>query len=195
MRTETIDTPGGFIRALGTERDPNGRDAHSPGAKLDAGKNRLGLVYGGFARALSEVGLVGTYGANKYTANGWVDVPDGISRYTDAMYRHLASEATGEHYDKDTGLRHAAHAAWNALARLDLMLRGVEQGAQPVAQNAAMQAEVEWQSMSHQERNQRMRAALDAMPIAKLQAGYPAFAKEVKDFYGLSTTEQECNGV
>ena len=66
---------------------------------------------------------MGTYGANKYTDNGWMSVPNGVQRYTDAMYRHLFSEAVGEQCDRDTGLAHAAHAAWNALARLDLMLR------------------------------------------------------------------------
>ncbi len=108
------------------ELDPNGKNAHTPGAKLDAGKSRLGLVLSGFSRALQEVGKVGTYGANKYTDNGWMEVPNGISRYTDAMYRHLMKEAAGEVCDKDTELLHAAHAAWNALARLDLMLRDGE---------------------------------------------------------------------
>lgn len=93
------------------------------GAKLDAGKNRVGLVLFGFALALQEVSKVGTYGANKYTDNGWMEVPDGERRYTDAMLRHLMREASGEVCDPDTGLRHAAHAAWNALARLDLALR------------------------------------------------------------------------
>lgn len=106
------------------EADPRGRDPHKPGAKLDAGKPRAGLVLGAFARSLQAVVDVGTYGANKYTAHGWVVVPDGVERYTDAMHRHLLAEATGEAADKDTGLLHAAHAAWNALARLDLMLRG-----------------------------------------------------------------------
>lgn len=105
------------------EQDPSGRDAHTPGAKLDAGKNRLGLVLQGFALALQAVGEVGTYGANKYTDNGWMEVPNGQARYTDALYRHLLKEATGEQCDPDTDLLHAAHAAWNALARLDLMLR------------------------------------------------------------------------
>lgn len=105
------------------EKDPNGKGAHDPGAKLDQGKNRLGLVMNGFSRALQAVGEVGTYGANKYTDNGWMQVPSGVDRYTDAMYRHLMKEAAGEMSDKDTGLLHAAHAAWNALARLDLMLR------------------------------------------------------------------------
>lgn len=104
------------------ESDPNGRAAHEPGSKLDAGKNRLGLVLGGFALALQEVGKIGTYGAGKYTDSGWVTVPNGPERYTDAMYRHLLKEAGGEMNDTDTGLAHAAHAAWNALARLELAL-------------------------------------------------------------------------
>lgn len=105
------------------EADPNGKKPNEAGAKLDAGKNRCGLVLFGFTRALQEVSKVGTYGANKYTDNGWMEVPDGERRYTDAMMRHLLREAEGEECDPDTGLRHAAHAAWNALARLDLALR------------------------------------------------------------------------
>lgn len=109
------------------ERDPTGRDAHSPGAKLDAGKNRAGLVIFGFARAIAEVCKVGTFGANKYTPNGWMAVPNGIERYTDALFRHLLKHASGEREDPDTGERHLAHAAWNALAILDLTLRETEE--------------------------------------------------------------------
>lgn len=105
------------------ELDPNGTPANEPGAKLDAGKNRLGLVLGGFSRALQEVGKVGTFGANKYTDNGWMAVPGGVDRYTDAMFRHLLTESEGVTVDEQTGLLHAAHTAWNALARLDLLLR------------------------------------------------------------------------
>ena len=105
------------------ETDPTGRQAGEPGAKLDAGKPRLGLVLMGFARALEEVGKVGTFGAKEYSDNGWIDVPDGRRRYTDAMFRHFIKEATGEECDRKSGLKHAAHAAWNALARLDLELR------------------------------------------------------------------------
>lgn len=109
------------------EVDPNGKQANEPGAKLDAGKNRLGLVLGGFALALEQVGQVGTFGANKYSPNGWVSVPNGVDRYTDAMYRHLMKEAQGEMIDPQTELFHAAHTAWNALARLDLMVRKWDQ--------------------------------------------------------------------
>mgnify|MGYP001566574872 CR=1 FL=1 len=108
------------------ESDPHGMGAKQSGAKLDAGKVRLGLVLCGFSRALQEVGKVGTYGADKYTDNGWIDVPDGERRYTDAMLRHLMREADGEWIDADTGLLHAAQVAWNALARLDLALRRLE---------------------------------------------------------------------
>lgn len=97
-----------------------------PGVKLDQGKPRLDLVLGGFARALLEVGKIGTFGANKYTDHGWIDVPNGEQRYTDALLRHLLAERSGEHADSESGLPHAAHAAWCALARLDLQLRQLE---------------------------------------------------------------------
>jgi len=108
------------------EIDPLGKSQHEPGAKLDHGKIRAGLVINGFARALSEVSRVGTFGAQKYTPCGWIQVENGVERYTDAMYRHLMAEARGETLDNETYIRHAAHAAWNALARLDLMIREEE---------------------------------------------------------------------
>lgn len=108
------------------ERDPHGTDAHQPGAKLDAGKARAGLVLGDFARALQQVSLVGTFGAQKYTDHGWLTVPAGVERYTDAMLRHWLAEHYSAPHDSQTGLLHAAHLAWNALARLELMLRDHE---------------------------------------------------------------------
>lgn len=110
------------------EIDPAGLAANSPGAKLDFGKNRLGLVLLDFSRALQAVGEVGTYGAKKYSDGGWRHVDDGERRYTDAMLRHLFKEGAGELRDSDTTILHAAHTAWNALARLDLMMRRMEQG-------------------------------------------------------------------
>ena len=51
-------------------------DLHKPGAKDDGVKPRTDLVLGGFSRALLEVSQVGTFGANKYTDNGWMEVPN-----------------------------------------------------------------------------------------------------------------------
>lgn len=110
------------IRSVG--RDPNGIDQHAPGAKLDAGKMRASLVLGAFPRALQKVSEVGTYGANKYSDNGWLEVPGALERYDDAMLRHWLAAKTGEDVDPETGIEHAAHQAWNALAVLELKLRG-----------------------------------------------------------------------
>ena len=94
-------------------------DLHVLGAKDDSGKTRLGLVLSGFNLALLGVGEVGTFGANKYTDNGWKSVPDAVNRYRDAMYRHLLA---GDEVDLESGLLHMAHAAWNALAILQFMM-------------------------------------------------------------------------
>ncbi|WP_243641012.1 dATP/dGTP diphosphohydrolase domain-containing protein [Shewanella vesiculosa] len=108
------------------EVDPTGRSPQDAGAKLDSGKVRPGLVLGGFARALWAVSEVGTVGANKYSDNGWVSVPNGESRYDDAGMRHWLKDKMGEKQDDDSKLRHLAHEAWNALAVLDLALREQE---------------------------------------------------------------------
>jgi hypothetical protein len=96
-------------------------------SKFDAGKNRLSLVLGDFARAIDAVGMVGTKGAQKYSDHGWLHVSNGIERYTDAMLRHLNKDHQGEFMDDELQLPHAACTAWNALARLELILRKVEE--------------------------------------------------------------------
>ncbi|PZO66163.1 MAG: hypothetical protein DI635_00620 [Pseudoxanthomonas suwonensis] len=96
------------------QRDPNGIDQHQPGAKLDAGKEPVRLILQGMPRAILAVAEVGAYGAAKYSENGWMQVPDGVARYTDAMFRHAVREGIEQH---------DAQVAWNALARLELMLR------------------------------------------------------------------------
>jgi len=107
-------------QAIHHESDPSGLKAHDKGAKLDSGKVRPSLIFSDMPRALLAVSEVATFGAEKYSDGGWVSVPDGIKRYTDAMDRHrLAVSDT----DEQSGLSHAAHLAWNALARLELMLR------------------------------------------------------------------------
>lgn len=105
------------------EIDPYAKGQHEPGAKLDAGKPRMGLVLGKFGNALKAVAEVGTYGAKKYSDNGWLDVPQSQERYTDAGLRHEFAYLAGEECDSDTNLLHLAHRAWNSLAVLELKLR------------------------------------------------------------------------
>lgn len=93
------------------------------GRKYDTDKPRCGLVINGFARALYEICKVGEMGAQKYAPDNWLSLENGVARYTDALYRHLLAEATGDVTDTESELLHAAHAAWNTLARLELMLR------------------------------------------------------------------------
>lgn len=104
-----------------TDKDPLGKDAKEPGAKLDAGKPMAGVIPD-FGLALMAVAEVGTYGIKKYSRGGWLQVPDSIQRYGDAKWRHLLCGKT-ELFDAESGLPHEWHAVWNALAELELKLR------------------------------------------------------------------------
>lgn len=116
-----IDTDN-YVRAV--ESDPNGKDPHTPGAKLDAGKPTPWLFISGFANALSAVAEVTTKGAIKYTPNGWTKVPNGEERYMEAFGRHMLLLGKGELVDPDTQCLHKAQMIWNLLASLELELRG-----------------------------------------------------------------------
>jgi len=97
-------------------------DFHAMGVKDDSNKPRLDLVLGDFPHALWGVGLVGTYGANKYTDRGWHEVDNGIERYSNALLRHYLNFKRGEMDDPESNLPHLAHLAWNALAILQLYM-------------------------------------------------------------------------
>ena len=92
------------------------------GRKNDEGKPAL---YQGvlryFPRALSVVAKVSAYGLEKYGLRyedrGFARVEQGQARYSDALVRHLQ-----EGSDEESGLPHSWHAAWCALARLELEL-------------------------------------------------------------------------
>lgn len=108
------------------EKDPHGKSAKEAGSKLDAGKSP---VYRGmlsyFPRACLAVANVSEAGSRKYAWKGWETVPDGFNRYSDALGRHLAAESIEGAYDNtmDVPTLHAAQVAWNALARLELILK------------------------------------------------------------------------
>ena len=92
--------------------------------KFDGGKSpiyRGAVSY--FPNAISAVATVSAFGASKYSWDGWRGVDDGFNRYSDALVRHLTYEGQGEVLDPDSGLLHAAHIAWNALARLELLIQ------------------------------------------------------------------------
>ena len=80
--------------------------------KFDGDKPQMDLVPLSSAYAVAQVL---TFGAKKYSANGWKDVPDARARYTAAMLRHMTQVQDGEEFDEDSGLPHLDHIACNAM--------------------------------------------------------------------------------
>lgn len=107
-----------------TGRIPVQCELHLPGLKYDKGKPNLSLVFSGFAKALQDVGHVGTFGARKYTPAGWKSVPNLQERYMSALLRHTFAVLDNEPFDCETGRHHLAHVAWNALAMLEDLFNG-----------------------------------------------------------------------
>lgn len=125
------ETPSSALLGKPQEADPNGINAKTPGAKLDAGKAPIMRgIFQYFPRALWKVAELSQLGANKYSWKGWEKVPDGTNRYGDALGRHILKEEIEGPYDKDfpgEDMLHATEEAWNALARLELILRDIQE--------------------------------------------------------------------
>jgi len=94
----------------------------SEGIKHDSGKLRLAEMMQDFRLPLSAVCKVWEFGADKYEKSNWQKVDNALDRYTNAMLRHLMEEQVQD-CDSESYLLHAAHVAWNALARLHFILK------------------------------------------------------------------------
>lgn len=66
---------------------------------------------------LENIARVYTEGAKKYGDNNWQNLENGYERYKGALLRHLYA-AESEIFDEETGCRHLAQVAWNAIALL-----------------------------------------------------------------------------
>jgi uncharacterized protein YbaP (TraB family) len=97
----------------------------SEGIKYDQGKLRLAEMITDFAPELEELCKVWEFGANKYGKSNWKEVHCGYNRYSNALIRHLIAERNG-YMDDESKLYHAAHIAFNALARLHFILKQKE---------------------------------------------------------------------
>lgn len=89
------------------------------GKKDDAGKVRFSLFP---RRALGSILNVLDFGAQKYGAWSWVEVPDAKNRYLDALMRHVEAWRAGERFDPESGQMHLAHAACCVVFLLGLEL-------------------------------------------------------------------------
>jgi len=96
----------------------------SEGVKFDGDKVDLSLLLS-LNDALSEVARLMEYGAKKYSRDNWKKVPEGYTRYTAALMRHLMTEP-GE-VDFESDIPHDVAVAANALFRLQLRLEGLSE--------------------------------------------------------------------
>lgn len=79
---------------------------------------------------VEDIVKVYTAGAKKYGENKWQDLPDGIRRYKAALLRHLVEYDKGNEMDEETGCRHLAQVAWNAIAMLHISKQQKKNGNQ-----------------------------------------------------------------
>lgn len=173
-----------------TERDPNGLDGKTFGAKLDAGKSpvRRGLLEY-FPRACMAVAGISAFGAEKYTWGGWQGVPDGINRYGDAELRHVCLAVIQGEHDSDSKKLHAAHEAWNALARLEFILREHEQEAARLLQAdtddavASLQADTEAPEMCWHTDDASPQAVASRQPKLGSMVAMDKQEREYLDFF------------
>lgn len=92
----------------------------------DQKPNPLRDVFQEFPLAMMEIARVTAFGVEKHASRGWQTFSSvyGIKYHTGKLGRHLLAEETeGMVNEADGGLFHAAQVAWNALARLEHILR------------------------------------------------------------------------
>lgn len=143
----------------------------TPGAKNDVGKLRYDL-----ADDLADEALIAvmTFGANKYTPNGWRLVDGAIDRYYGAIRRHarelrrfLKSGDPAHRLDRETGFPHSAQLLCNAyfICAIDLALhQGDFDGAA-----AADEALKRWTAILEQKRSgAELDAAMDKLFAPKV---------------------------
>ena len=109
--------------------------------KHDSGKSPVFRgVFKYFPKALKAVADISAMGAEKYSWGGWKESATfaDMHRFEDALGRHLLNEHVDGLYDPESNLLHAAHAAWNALAKLELLL-GVVPMKDPIEPNDCLE--------------------------------------------------------
>lgn len=92
-----------------------------PGKRYDVGKLRYDLIP---VDALKELALVYSKGAEKYADRNW-EKGMSWSRVIGPLMRHLEAFRRGEIIDQETGCRHMAQVAWNALALVSYEMRHI----------------------------------------------------------------------
>ena len=95
----------------GSAQDMWTRIKTSDFVKADSGKLQWSLLP---FEELKEVVRVLMLGAKKYSPDNWKKCDD-VTRYKDALMRHVISYVSGDITDEESGLSHLAHAVCNCL--------------------------------------------------------------------------------
>lgn len=103
-------------------------ESDKKGTKFDSNKPDAYLLFQDFPRALQEISKLANMGAHKkYAPHNWQYLEDGKQRYSSALVRHMIEEILCPDYvECDEVFLHATAVAWNAIARLELILREKE---------------------------------------------------------------------
>jgi hypothetical protein len=95
---------------------------NSQNLKADGGKSNPLLLEQGMPHALEAVNATLDYGAIKYEAHSWKQVPDAIKRYDAAMRRHRRERDKGDNFDAESFLHHLSHEIVCGLMVLQLII-------------------------------------------------------------------------
>ena len=115
------------------------------GLRHNEGKVKVELVPPRWVLALAEVL---TKGAEKYAERNWEKGMEWSKCYASAQ-RHLLAFWDGEDLDKETGLSHVAHAAWNCLALLTYSEEHQEDDNRPTTKNQDTRPTFETRGMKY----------------------------------------------
>lgn len=87
-----------------------GGGGEDKGLRFNENKTRYDLLE---PYAIEQLAKVFTFGARKYEDHNWLR---GMkwSKMLASLKRHIAAFERGEDFDKESGLHHMSHAAWNA---------------------------------------------------------------------------------
>lgn len=95
--------------------------ADGGGKRFDDGKSRVDLIP---SDTLLSMGEVYTFGAKKYGDRNW-ERGMSWSKVLGPLLRHTYKFMMGYDRDEESGLLHAQHIAWNGVAILTYVLRGI----------------------------------------------------------------------
>jgi hypothetical protein len=96
--------------------EENAQMGQKTAGRFSAGKTRHDLMA---PLALDEIARVYTYGTQKYDDDNWWKGLRWKKDVFGCILRHVWKWFRGEKFDKESGLHHLAHAAWNCITLME----------------------------------------------------------------------------